>query len=120
MNGEAGAMKVVQAAEKRELETAKEDIIKLNECFKFAPRIAALEGQAKSDLLSVTRKLNEILYDNKRNLKRTEALKLIYAMQTSMAKCMLDPLKHRSGMKATKRHPKLESATQSLLNLIEW
>jgi hypothetical protein len=61
-----------------------------------------------------------MLYENKRNLKRAEALKLIYSMQVDMANAMLDPVKHRSGLKPSHEHPKLATEVQAKINLLEW
>ena len=51
--------------------------------------------------MAVTRKLNEMIYENKRNLKKADVLKLVYSMQTDMAKTLFDPEKHKSGKEAT-------------------
>ena len=92
------------------IEMMQGEITALQKCYEFGPRISTLENQAKSDLIAVTRKLNEILYENKRNLKRAEALKLIYSMQVEMAQALVDPVKHRCGEKASFEKPKLETA----------
>jgi len=70
--------------------------------------------------MAVTLKLNEILNENKRNMKRSEAVKLVYSMQVEMTSNMMDTVLHRSGKKATQEHPKLETEVQASINLLEW
>ena len=33
---------------------------------------------------------------------------------------MMDPVKHRSGLKPTHKHPKLATEVQAKINLLEW
>ena len=61
-----------------------------------------------------------MLHENKYNLKRAEALKLVYSISTDLAKQLMDPVSHRSGLKPTQSKPKLETEVQSTLNLLEW
>ena len=79
----------------------KEDVEELKSCYKFGPRLKILENQAKSDLIAITNQLSEILNENKSNMKRSEALKLVYSISTDMAKQIMDPVTHRSGLKPT-------------------
>lgn len=104
----------------KSLETTKEDVKELKGCYKFGPRISHLEGRAKSDLIAVTNRLNEILTENKKNLKRSDAMKLIYAMNVDVGKSLTDPTKHRSMYEPTYDNPKLKTEIQARLNLIDW
>ena len=117
---EAQELKIAQTKDIKELEKSNEDIEALKACYKFGPRLKVLESQAKSDLLAVTRSLHDIMHENQSNMKRTEALKLVYSITTDMAKQVLDPIKHRSGLKPSQSNPKLETEVQSTLNLLEW
>ena len=85
LSQEQVALKVEFQKEASELETIKEAVNGLKSCYKFGPRITLLENQAKSDLIAVTKKYTDMLYENKKNMKRTEALKLFYSMQVEMA-----------------------------------
>ena len=87
--------------EHKALESTKEEVNELKSCYKFGPRITHLEKTAKSDLIAVTNKLSEVLTESKKNLKRSEALKLIYAINVDVGKSLTDPVKHRSAYEPT-------------------
>ena len=102
-------VKIDMTKDMKALEDVKEEVEQLKGCYKFGPRIATLEGSAKSDLIAVTRRLNEMLSENKKNLKRSEAMKLIYSMSSEIGRTMMDPVKHRSDFEPTHEKPKLKT-----------
>ena len=98
-SNECQELKIAQVKDIKALEGVTEDVEALKSCYKFGPRLKYLENQAKSDLLAVTRKLNELQIANSFNLKRSEALKLVYTMSTDIIKNIMDPVAHKSGKK---------------------
>ena len=52
-----------------------------------------------------------MLEENKKNLKRTEALKVIYGISTDLLKNMMDLERHQPGKKGTQDRPKLDFET---------
>ena len=86
----------------------------------FEPRLETLENQAKSDLIAVTRKLEEVRKQAEGHIKKVDAYKLSYGLQVDMMKAVMDPLRHRSGQAASQKHPKRDTEVQCLLNLMDW
>lgn len=74
-----------QAEESRSLSDAKDAILDLRRCFKYEGRIKDLEQASKSLQIGVSKKIQEMLDEDKHNLKRKEALKLIYSVQAEVA-----------------------------------
>ena len=78
-------LKIEMYKDMKALEDTKEDVKALKACYKFEDRISALEGKAKSDLFAVQRTCQEALDADKYNLKRSEAVKLMYSVQVDAA-----------------------------------
>ena len=83
------ALYVEQVKDLKAMEIAREEIEDLKKCKLFEDRIADLEGRAKSDLLAVTMKMEEVLEKDSFNLKRSEALKLMYSLQVEAANAIM-------------------------------
>ena len=86
----------------------------------YEPRIDLLENQAKSDLLSVTAKLEQVRREAQNHIKRVDAFKMCYGLQVDMMRTVLDPKTHRPGLPPTPQNPKRDTEIQSLLNLFDW
>lgn len=93
---------------------------KINHLLTFEPRLATLENQAKSDLIAVTTKLEEVQMQSRNHIDKVDAFKMAYGLQTDMLKAVMDPLVHRSGKLPTDKNPKRDCEVQCLLNLMDW
>ena len=75
----------------------------------YEPRIELLENQAKSDLLSVTAKLEQVRREAEHHIKRVDAFKMCYGLQVDMMKAVLNPKTHRPGLPPTHLNPKRDT-----------
>ena len=64
----------------------------------WEPRIDLLENQAKSDLLAVTYKLEQVRKESEHHIKRVDAYKMCYGLSIDMMKAVFNPNAHRSGI----------------------
>ena len=78
----------------------------MNRLLLFDRRIDTLENQAKSDLIAVTKKLEEVQRQAVGHIRKVDAYKMTYGLQVDMMKAVMDPVRHRSGKQATPLHPK--------------
>ena len=79
---------------------------KMNSLLNFETRIETLENQAKSDLIAVTKKLEEVQQQAQHHIRKVDAYKMAYGLQVDMMKAVMDPASHRSGKEPTHLHPK--------------
>ena len=86
----------------------------------YEPRLNLLENQAKSDLIAVTLKLEQVRKESAHHIKKVDAFKMCYGLQVDMMKTVLDQRTHRSGLPPTPQNLKRDPEVQSLLNLYEW
>ena len=115
-------LQVEATKDAKALEDTNDDVAALKRCYTFEDRIAALEGKAKSDLLAVQMKMQEVLDEDKYNLKRAEAMKLMYAVQVDAAHKVMSIDKHKAKIAGSLKKPDREydPYTTATLNLLEW
>ena len=64
----------------------------------WEPRIDLLENQAKSDLLAVTYKLEQVRREAEHHINKVDAFKMCYGLSIDMMKTVFNPNTHKSGI----------------------